>query len=125
MLDGAGEERDGGAGLLVGEDFDVGQAGVVVDGDVHELPADLQAPGAGGVGDAAVVVVAVVCGDALAVAVLNAAELLDVDMDQLAGPCALVAHRGHKTQAPEFAHPRIRVRTADTVDKAIAVYLSL
>jgi hypothetical protein len=50
LLDGhaiAGEERDGapekddrGARLLVGEDLGVGQAGGVVDGDVHVLPAD-------------------------------------------------------------------------------------
>src|SRR4051794_41279115 len=37
--DGAAQKADRGGGFLVGEDFDVGQAGAVVDGDVHELPA--------------------------------------------------------------------------------------
>src|SRR3954447_24090526 len=40
-VDGALEEGDRGGCLLVGEDFDVGQAGAVVDGDVHVFPADL------------------------------------------------------------------------------------
>ena len=37
----AAQEPDRGGGLLVGEDFGVGQAGGVVDRDVHELPADV------------------------------------------------------------------------------------
>ena len=45
--DGAAQERDCGGGLLVAEDFDVGQAGAVVDGDVHELPADRARAGVG------------------------------------------------------------------------------
>ena len=35
----AAEEADGGGGLLVGEDFGVGEAAVVVDRDVDVLPA--------------------------------------------------------------------------------------
>ena len=35
----ASEKADDGAPLLVGEDFGVGQAGAVIDGDVHALPA--------------------------------------------------------------------------------------
>ena len=38
--DRAVEERDDGGGLLVGEHLGVGQAGAVVDRDVHVLPAD-------------------------------------------------------------------------------------
>ena len=34
------EEAGRGRGFLVGEDFGVGEAAVVVDGDVHVLPAD-------------------------------------------------------------------------------------
>src|SRR5215216_4137400 len=37
--DGAAEERDRGAGLLIAQDLGVGQAGGVVDRDVHVLPA--------------------------------------------------------------------------------------
>jgi hypothetical protein len=37
--DGPAQERDRGGGAFVGENFDIGQAGAVVDGDVDELPA--------------------------------------------------------------------------------------
>jgi hypothetical protein len=43
--------------------------------------------------------------DALARAALDAPELLDVDVDQLAGPLALVALRGLAPQPAELAHP--------------------
>jgi hypothetical protein len=36
---GAAQEPDGRRSLLVGEDFGVGQARAVIDGDVNELPA--------------------------------------------------------------------------------------
>ena len=50
MRDRATEKPDGGDRLLVGEDFDVGQASGVVDRDVDELPAELSATDTGGVG---------------------------------------------------------------------------
>ena len=54
--DGSFEELDGGGGFLVAVDFDVGQAGGVVDADVDELPAGVaDAPAVGGVGRAALV----------------------------------------------------------------------
>src|ERR1700740_1716740 len=43
--------------------------------------------------------------DALAGAALDASQLLDVDVDQLAGALALVAPGGLETQASELAHP--------------------
>ena len=75
--DGATEEAGSGRGFLVGEDLGVGEAAVVVDGDVDVLPALVVA--------AAVVAAA---GDAAGDAVAgpgDPAELLDVDMDELPG----------------------------------------
>ena len=90
---------DRGGGLLVGEDLDVGQAGGVVDRDVHVLPADGLARDARRRR----------CGErcsALRLPVtrlpappLDPPELLDVDVDQLAGPLALVALRGLQARA--------------------------
>ena len=48
-LDRAAQERDGGGRFLVGQDFGVGQAGGVVDGDVNGVPAGHAASDAGGV----------------------------------------------------------------------------
>ena len=76
--EGAAQEAGGGRAFLVVEHLDVGEPGRVVDGDVHELPADparLRAP----------VAVDAVAGPA------DPAELLDVDVDELAGPGPLVA----------------------------------
>ena len=53
VRDRAAQEPDRGGGLLVGEDLDVGQAGGVVDRDVHELPADGPRLASGGCGAAA------------------------------------------------------------------------
>jgi hypothetical protein len=68
----------GNGGLLVGVDLGVGDAAVVVDGDVDELVAALLVPAA-----------PVVCGarpvQAPPAAVGDAAELLDVDVRQVAG----------------------------------------
>ena len=78
--DGTVEEAGASLAALVGQDLGVGEARAVVDGDVQVLPAEASlAAGA-------------IAGDAVADAV-DAAELLGVDMDQLAGPGALVAHR--------------------------------
>src|SRR3954447_16663269 len=83
------EERDRGGGLLIGEHLDVGQAGSVVDADVHELPASGLAPVAVFVGAGLLVVTA--AGDAVPGAAPDPAELLDVDVDQLARMPALIA----------------------------------
>ena len=80
------EEADRGGGFFVGEDFGVGETAVVVDGDVDELPAD-RAPVASGAsrrrGRARS---RRATADAFAGATLDAAELLDVDVDELARP---------------------------------------
>jgi hypothetical protein len=44
-------------------------------------------------------------GDPFVGAAFDAAELLDVDVDQLARPLAFVADRWFQAQASEFAHP--------------------
>lgn len=76
--------KAGAALLLARHDPGEGNAGVIVDGDMDELPA--HAP--------AVALSLAVAGDAVADAV-EAAKLLDVDMDHLAGFGPLVAaHRG-------------------------------
>jgi hypothetical protein len=63
--------------LLVGQDLAVGEAGGIVDGDMQDLPAD-----------------AVRRAGAIAVAhAVDAAGLLAVDVEQLAGRAALVADR--------------------------------
>src|SRR5918999_5693461 len=87
--DRAAQEARGGHALLVREYLDVGQARGVVDADVHKLPA----------GDAAALAVAagllLACalpGDAVSGAA-NASEFLDVDMDELARPRALITIR--------------------------------
>ena len=85
-------KRCGGFLLLVGQDLGVGQPGVVVQGGVQVAVAEHRAAvlaGAGGGGP-----VALPCarpGGAPAAAVRDVAELLDIDVDQLAGPVALVA----------------------------------
>ena len=76
--DGALEEGDGTFLALVGQDLGVGKAGGIVDADMQEVPADAAAA------------LGPVAGDAVADAV-DPAELLDVEVDQLAGPCPLVA----------------------------------
>src|SRR5207302_2329664 len=85
----APQEANRGHRVLAAEHLDVGEPRVVVDAHVHELPAGhpaqdaidalgaLQAPGP---------CHAVACGE-------DAAELLDVDVDELAGAAALVAVR--------------------------------
>jgi hypothetical protein len=74
------EARAAVAGLVV-QDLDIGEPGMVVDADVDKLPAD------------AIVLAAPGPGDAMA-GLVEAGELLDVEMDQIAGSGALVtAHR--------------------------------
>jgi hypothetical protein len=71
------QEAGHGLALLVGQDLDIGEPGRIVDGDVYELPAD------------GAVLAAPIAGDAMA-DVAEAGELLDVEVDELAGACAIV-----------------------------------
>ena len=78
---GTAEEGGAGGGLLVRLDLAVGQAGVVVDGGVDEVEAHAAAGGPAGLP----------AQDLVATAVGDPAQLLDVHVDQFAGPVALVA----------------------------------
>ena len=73
------EEGDRARSLLVGEDPGGGDAGMVVDGDMAELPSDAALVGVTGS----------VAGDAVA-DFPEARQLLDVDVDDLAGGGAFV-----------------------------------
>jgi hypothetical protein len=93
------EEADAGRGPLVGEQLDIREPGGVVDADVHEFPAGDAV--AARIGEA----VAAVAGHPMA-APQDAAELLDADVDQLAGPLALVSvGRLERLQPAELAEP--------------------
>src|SRR4249919_2739686 len=91
--DGAAEESDRSCRFLVGEHLGVSEAAVVVDCDVDVLPADGVADPAGGVGALWVVGRAAVTADSLACTTYDAAELLNVDVDELARPRALIGDR--------------------------------
>jgi hypothetical protein len=103
--DGSTQEPDRRRGLLVAQDLGVGKAGGVVDGDVHEVPARLATDPSCRVGVAAGVVRAAT-EDPLAGAAVDPAELLDVDVNQLAGRGAFIANRGLQAQPAELAHPQ-------------------
>src|SRR5439155_23336489 len=98
--------EEGGRGdcFLVGSYFGVGEAAVVVDGDVDVLPAGEQTVFPRCVATSAVVVVAAAA-DALAGTVFDSAELLDVNVDELARPRALVADGLLEPEPAELAHP--------------------
>src|SRR5262245_27467241 len=102
--DRAAEEACGCCRFLVGEHFRVGEAAVVCDGDVHILPADPVATDAGGVGGAATLVLALTAADAFAGASFDPAELLDVDVDELARTRAFVAPRRLEPDPAQAAH---------------------
>jgi hypothetical protein len=87
--DRASQKRDRAAGLLVGEDLDVGQAGGVIDADVHELPTGH--PDAPAVA-ARLALAGAAAGHAMPRAA-DAAEFLDVDVNELARPSTLIAIR--------------------------------
>ena len=78
--DGGFEEGDGADGLLVGIDLREADARGIVDDDMHELPADAARVGVPGA----------IRGDAVADA-FEAAELLDVDVDEPTRLVILVA----------------------------------
>jgi len=73
------EESDGAAGGLIREELGEGETGVIIDGDVEELPA-----GARGV------IVLAVAGEAMAGA-HDAGELFDIAMDELTRVLAFIA----------------------------------
>src|SRR5690554_3348748 len=104
---GAVEEPDRGGGLLVGQVLGVGQAGEPVDGRVQ---VDVASAGAGGLGalDGPVLPRAAPVG-APATTVGDAPDLLDVDVDHVAG----VAGSDH---APFAVGGPVRVNVAATVD---------
>jgi hypothetical protein len=83
VADGCEEESNGTFLLLVREDIGTGDTGMVVDGNVDEFPA----------GALAAAMTGAASGDPVADAV-EAAKLLDVEMDDLAGLLALVAWSG-------------------------------
>ena len=94
----AAQEADRGCGLLVGEDFDVGQAGGVVDAHVHILVADPL--GAPPLLLAAAVAVRAVSGP------VDPSQLLDIDVDELAWVSSLVAvGRLGRVKPTELAQP--------------------
>jgi hypothetical protein len=101
----AAEECDRGAGLLVRQHLGVGEPGGVVDGDVHVIPADRLAAAAIAVGDRAVVVLAQAVTHALSGAALDAPELLDVDVNELAGALALITLGRLEPEPAQTAHP--------------------
>jgi hypothetical protein len=77
------EKGDRAALLLVRHDLREGDAGVIVDADVHVFPADA----------ALITLASAVAGDAVS-DLIELTELFDVDVDQLAGMLALIApHR--------------------------------
>src|SRR3954449_1848606 len=100
---GAFEKGDRGGGFLVGQHFGVRQASAVIDRDMHAFPADRPFALAGEV--RAGRVPAALAGDAMPGAALDPPKLLHIDMDQLAGPGALVALGRLKTEPAELAHP--------------------
>ena len=89
---GATQEADRRRRLLIGQHLGVGEAAVVVDRDVHELPADRQPAAALEVDARGVVVLAQAVPDALAGAALEPAQPLDIDVHELARPRAFVPH---------------------------------
>jgi hypothetical protein len=95
------EEGDGAGLALVGENLAVGEPCGIVDRDVQDFPAAMAAgPGA-------------IAGDAVADAV-DPAELLGVDVEQLAGAGALVADHGRPgLERGEAAEAEAAQRQAD------------
>lgn len=78
------EEANGAGRGFIREELSEDEAGMIIDGDVEELPA----------GTAGVIVLPV-AGDAMAGA-RDAGELLDIEMDQSRGRITLVAADGRR-----------------------------
>ncbi len=80
--EGGFQEGDGACFFLVGPDVSEAEAGVVVDADMYELPAD----------SPAAALALSIFGDAVAYPV-ETAQFFDIDVDHLAGASALIAAR--------------------------------
>src|SRR5436190_3954487 len=93
--DGTAKEADRCRRFLVAEDLGVGEATVVVDRDVDVLPAFL----------ALIAPVVAAAGDSVTGPV-DPTQLLDVDVEELAGACALVAPRLLEAESPQPTQPR-------------------
>src|SRR5437764_5436894 len=106
--DGTAEEAGRGRGFLIGEHLRVGEAAVDVDGDVDVLPADQVETDAGGVVGAAAFVLAQTVAESLAGAAFDPAELLDVNVQELARPRAFVADRLLEPDPAQAAHAAAR-----------------
>src|SRR5690606_13646340 len=88
---------------FIGQDLAEGDARMIVDGDVDELPADASAIGLAGA----------ITGDAVTDP-LKSSELLDIDMDHLAGTIAFVAPDGlGRFEGPQTRQPRPFQHPAD------------
>jgi len=118
-LDGSLEEADDGRGVLLLQHLGVGQASAVVDRDMDVLPADRFATNALGVCSArAMSFVERLARDPVASARLDASELFDVDVEQLARPGTLIARSGLDAKPAELPIP-ILVGIPETVESAI------
>src|SRR2546421_3105346 len=76
--DGGGEEGGGGEAFLIGKDLGEGNAGVIIDGDMHVFPAD------------ALEVASGVAGDAVTDS-SETAQFLDIEMEQIARSSMFIA----------------------------------
>src|SRR3954452_16940130 len=85
------EEADRCRRLLVGEDLDVGEPGEIVDRNVNAFPASHPAPDTSRVGQPRIAMRGRPSDDPFPRPALDAAKLLDVDVDELAGSRTLVA----------------------------------
>src|ERR1700692_4097164 len=102
------EEAGGASLLLVGHDLGEGDAGVVVDGDMDELPAEPFAP------CPPVALPSAVAGDAMTDSI-DPAELLDVEVDHPARMFTLIpAHRFLRLQSRELVEPQPPQDAADS-----------
>ncbi len=98
VVSGSNDEACAGGALFVGEDLGVGQPAVVIDHGVHVVIADAASA------------------DLFAAAVGappsslgDAAELFDVDVDQLAGTVPLIAHASSFRRFDEYSGHRVAV----------------
>src|SRR3954454_23156695 len=105
--EGAAQEADRGRGFLVCEYLGVGEAAVVVDGDVHVFVAGGAARRSCRVAQPRGVVLRAAA-HAPAGAADDPAELLDVDVDELPWPGALVADNRLEPEAAQATNPGAR-----------------
>jgi len=97
------QERQAGATFFIGQYFRIGQSGMIVDGQMEILPAD-----------AATVALAGPVRRNPMPSALEAAELLDVDMDQLTRLRAFIAAHGFgRIQGRDAIEPQAAQDTAD------------